>query len=105
MAALSLKDAGKRVGRNSRFKCPFRVEWISLQVADLKDNQSRAVHILVPKKIVRLAVARNRLKRLIREAVRADDFFQAPKIFFVRIIKKPETLNLSLVKQMLNNLH
>jgi ribonuclease P protein component len=56
------------------------------------------LRISVPKKIVRLAVRRNRVKRLIREATRKDGAFAGPKLYSFRVHSLPERLTLPEVR-------
>ena len=72
-------------------------EWLSLKVS--KNPQFR---ISVPKKVVPLATRRNRIKRLIREALRLNNFFfdSAAKPI-IKVQSFPEHLNLKQVEQAL----
>lgn len=49
------------------------------------------VFISIPKKIVRLATERNRLKRLLREALRANpELKKSGKVYFLRVTQRLE---------------
>jgi ribonuclease P protein component len=50
---------------------------------------SGAVLISIPKKIVPLAVRRNRIKRLIREVTRKNSAFSGPKLYSFRVHSEP----------------
>ena len=83
--------------------------WLSLEVSEhvaFKDRILKpGVFISVPKKVVPLATRRNRLKRLIREAVRADDYFQKrDKVYYFRIREWPGEIRLNDVKKMIARL-
>jgi ribonuclease P protein component len=55
--------------------------------------------------VVRLAVRRNRLKRLLREVVRKEPFFaDAGKAYFFRVHALPEDLDLKRVLATVNEL-
>ena len=75
--------------------------WLSLKIL----NSPRAgVFISVPKKIVPLAVSRNRLRRLIREAVRADAYFEGEKSFTFKVLSSAPGLKLGDVKRVIEDL-
>ena len=99
MAGLNSKDAVKKDVNFSPF------DWLSLKISQKTDPDKRPkalVFISVPKKIVALATRRNRLKRLIRETVRQDNFFKDPsKVFSFRVMRMPDmkTLGLQAVKE------
>lgn len=83
---------------------PTEDRWLSLVISKNDDNRP-GVLIQIPKKAVPLAVHRNRLKRLIREAVRGDDFFRDPgKCFAFRARGFPDDAGLGPVKQMISEL-
>ena len=82
--------------------------WLSLTVSG-KDHSGIAsgkvtLLIAVPKKVVRLATQRNRIKRLIREAVRGDTFFKGEKIYTFKVRKFHKELDLALVLKEINAL-
>jgi ribonuclease P protein component len=56
------------------------------------------IHLSVPKKIVRLATERNRLKRLLREAIRGEAHFLAPGIHLIKVTVRPVSANLAVTK-------
>ena len=71
--------------------------WLSLKTAsrDVADQSAKHEHLSVPKKIVRLATARNRVKRVLREALRATKTLRSSgKNYYFRISRapSPETL-------------
>lgn len=68
-------------------------------------SEKPQVLISVPKRIVRLATARNRLKRMIREAVREDIFFKdRQKIYCLYVLKNIERLKTQDVRKSLEAL-
>jgi len=82
--------------------------WLSLAVSG-KDNSVKAFDkalffIAVPKKVVSRATARNRVKRLIREAVRGDVFFEANKIYAFKVRSVPKNLDLRAVQKTIDRL-
>ncbi len=88
---------------------PLDESWLSLKVrwvADPKDAHRRQpVFISIPKKAVPLATSRNRLKRLIREAIRKDVFFQDKRrVYWMRVIREIKGLKLGDVRAVLEKL-
>jgi len=88
---------------------PAGANWLSLKVlenASKKPPAKPQIHISVPKKIVPLATRRNRIKRLIREAVRKEAFFgDAGKVYLFRVLRAPaEKLDLWDVKKLIVSL-
>ncbi len=83
--------------------------WLSLKVLDssLSEPAPRTpkVYISIPKKTVKLAVARNRLKRVLREAIRLDPFFVTDKTYRLRVNGSPKTVNLGSAQKTLKALH
>ena len=78
---------------------PAGVAWLSLKISENAASQNRGlkpgVFISVPKKTVSLATKRNRLRRLVREAVRVDDYFKrANKVYYFRVHRWPGDLAL-----------
>jgi ribonuclease P protein component len=65
-------------------------DWLALKVVDAP---SGAVFFSVPKKVVRLATRRNRLKRLLREAVRARTM--PPGAHQFRVARDPGPIGLA----------
>ncbi len=84
--------------------------WLSLKVSDPSNPLSGGkpgVFISVPKKVVRLAKDRNRLKRLIREALRAESapkIFPDKKVYYLRVLKKPVRPGLEDARKEIGNL-
>ena len=77
------------------------MSWLSLKVLD---SPKRSVLISVPKKIIPRAVDRNRVKRLIREAVRRDPYFEAEKRFTFKVLSHQPALKLQDVKKLIEEL-
>jgi RNase P protein component len=74
-------------------------------VSSAPSGTAAKIFILIPKKIVRLATRRNRIRRLIREAVRMETFFKsAGKIYSFRVMKFPEAPRLWEVKKLIGEL-
>lgn len=70
--------------------------WLSLKtVPKPPAGASRSTTLSVPKKIVRLATQRNRLKRLCREALRTGDFqLSEDKVYHFRVIRMPGAIGM-----------
>ena len=83
--------------------------WLSLTVLEPPSpemNPKKArVHISIPKRAVKLAVTRNRLKRLLREAVRRDPFFGRVSVYRLKVHQLPEKLDLAAAQRTLEALH
>ena len=78
----------------------LKENWLSLKV--LPKAPARLL-ISVPKKIVPLATQRNRLKRLIRETIRLDKFFEKqPGVYHFRVTRFPGPVGLSQVRQLMS---
>ena len=72
--------------------------WLSLKVSEGKrpENGTRKSSLLIsiPKKIVRLAVRRNRIKRVLREALRSKPFLKENKVYVFKVFRSPEKVSL-----------
>ena len=83
--------------------------WLSLKVLEspLPDliNRPPKVYISIPKSTVKLAVTRNRLKRVLREAVKRDCFFENDKVYRLRVNGRPKTMDLKTAQKILETLH
>ena len=95
---------GERYSRPKEWIMPSGESWLSLKVAEKDRSEEHSgkatIFISVPKKIVPLAVKRNRIKRLIREVVRNHSFFKdKSKTYFFRVLGIPEKPNLSEVER------
>ncbi len=78
--------------------------WLTLRSskADPGKNLKRSFFVSVPKRIVKLATQRNRIKRLVREAVRKDPYFdRVGFIFELKVTAAPKTPGLSEVKDLI----
>ena len=60
--------------------------------------------ISVPKKVVPKAVQRNRWRRLIREVVRGNGFFDRDKLFVFKITRHFKGIKLENVRKEINEL-
>ena len=60
--------------------------------------------VSIPKKTVRLATQRNRLKRLVREAFRIENRLDPGKAYFFRVMQNPGDLGLKEVKKEMSQL-
>ena len=83
--------------------------WLSLTVLDpllsVPALRRSKVHISVPKAVVKLAVNRNRLKRVLREAVKLDSFFAKDRSYRLRVKQMPRTVDLKSARKGLEELH
>ncbi len=76
-------------------------EWLTLKVLP-KTMGKRAFVISIPRKIVPLATKRNRIKRLLREAIRQDPHFKLKgKFFSFRVHQFPGPVALADVKKVI----
>ena len=93
--------------------------WLSLKILESAPSQASSgppkagpplaerarVQISIPKRTVKLAVTRNRLKRVLREAVRRDPFFAAGKIYRLQVREMPKKVGLDAARATLEALH
>ena len=91
-------------------KGPEGSGWLSLKILEKAAGQSRGakkalVYISIPKRVVGLVTGRNRIKRLIREATRRENWVNdTGKVYTFRVHKFPEKLNLDEVKKTITEL-
>ena len=84
--------------------------WLSLKVSERKQAASprsskRPYVISIRKKIVPLAVRRNRIRRLIREAIRLEGFFAEPgKVYWLQVRRPPSDDKVLFVQESLRAL-
>ena len=82
--------------------------WLSLTISGKNGSEitsGKATFLIaVPKKVLPLATRRNRMKRLIREAVRGDVFFDSQKVYTFKVRSAPKILNLGIVQKVVNEL-
>lgn len=89
--------------------------WLSLKIIDRRTpppggtarplSPRYRLLISVPKKSVRLATQRNRIKRLIREAVRLDGLFgEADRTYLLKVQRDPGGIGLDQTRQQLHAL-
>ena len=77
--------------------------WLSLTVSNLVT--SKTVHISIPKRIVKRAVARNRVRRVLREAMKLDPFFREEKVYILKVLRLPKTVDLYMAKKAIEAFH
>ena len=84
-------------------------QWLSLKVLEspLSESVNRPpkVYISIPKSTVKLAVMRNRVKRVLREAVRRDVFFEKNRTYRLRVNGMPKIVDLKTAQKVLKALH
>ena len=80
--------------------------WLSLTVSPaLVSKKARSGYFIsIPKKIVRQAVRRNRIRRVLREALRACEGLEAGKTHFFKVTRAPEGVGLAMAKKALHEL-
>ena len=82
--------------------------WLSLTVSGNSGSEitsgKATFFFAVPKKVLPLATRRNRMKRLIREAIRGDVFFDRQKIYTFKVRRVPKILDLATVQKAINEL-
>lgn len=83
--------------------------WLSLKVQNARPSKTRPaqgrVFISVPKRVVRLAVERNRIRRVLREAIRLGGYFASDKVVWLRVLEKPALTSLRQADEALKELH
>jgi ribonuclease P protein component len=79
--------------------------WLSLTVLKSSPSDKPRVLISVPKRAVKLAVRRNRLKRVLREAVRRDPFFNQERTYRLQVHEWPQNVDLKSAQKTLGALH
>ena len=87
---------------------PAMERWLSLTVSEGKNPDMSATRglffISVPKKVVNKAVRRNRIKRVLREALRHEVQLPAGKVHVFRVMRAPEGVDLKMAKQVVHEL-
>ena len=81
--------------------------WLSLKVtpaAPDKKPLKAAFFISIPKKVVRQAVRRNRIKRVLKEALRARPPLSGGRAHYFKVMRAPKDVGLAMVKRALNEL-
>lgn len=73
--------------------------WLSLTVSAGKPQ----VLISIPKKVVRLAVRRNRIRRVLREALRQEPFTPS-KTHIFKVFRSPEEVDLHIARKAVHEL-
>ena len=83
--------------------------WLSLKVLESAGPQASSgrarVLISIPKRTVKLAVMRNRLKRVLREAIRRDPFFEDGRSYRLQVREMPKKVGLDAARATLEALH
>ena len=92
--------------------------WLSLKVLESPSLSARRVakakpysadparvYISIPKRTVKLAVTRNRVRRVLREAVRLDAFFLDGKVYLLKVLRLPDSVDFQTAKKALKFLH
>lgn len=74
--------------------------WLTLQVVSspAPGNSKNNLLFLIPKRVIPLAARRNRIRRLLREAVRLDAWFKKTNVYKFRVGRLPKELNLKIVQ-------
>jgi len=89
---------------------PGQNNWLSLKISESpRPNnglKKALVFISIPKKVIRLATRRNRLRRLIREGLRRGGFITGKnKVYSIRVASDPpKTIGFESVKATLKEL-
>ena len=81
--------------------------WLSLKVAPAAPDKKplkAAFFISIPKKVVRQAVRRNRIKRVLKEALRAHPPLAGGRVHYFKVMRAPKDVGLAMVKRALNEL-
>ena len=82
--------------------------WLTLTVLSSPRSETNPrkaqVQISIPKRTVKLAVTRNRVKRVLREAVRSDPFFGTGKVYRLKVNELPKDLDLAAARRTLEML-
>lgn len=85
-----------------------KTSWLRLEISGIAGPpKTGAKNLLfsIPKQAVKKAVFRNRLRRLIREAVRKDLFFSdKEKIYRFKVSAMPDGINLERTKQKISEI-
>ena len=79
--------------------------WLSLTVLKSSPSEPSRVLISIPKRAVKLAVRRNRLKRVLKEAVKKDPFFTKEKTYRLKVLAWPKEAGLKEAQRALGSLH
>ena len=83
--------------------------WLSLKVQNAMPSKTRPVKgrvfISVPKRLVRSAVDRNRIRRVLREAIRLGRYFGKDQVVWLKVLKKPLKTGLHDADEALRELH
>jgi ribonuclease P protein component len=77
--------------------------WLSLT---LSERPARPLFLIsIPKKIVRKAVRRNRIRRVLREALRQEPVSSpGAKTHVFKVLRSPENVSLHVAKQAIHEL-
>lgn len=82
--------------------------WLSLKILESPSfpkkprcSSKARVYISIPKRTVKLAVIRNRIRRVLREAVRLDSFFVDGRVYSLKVLRLPETVDFHSAREAL----
>ena len=82
--------------------------WLALTVSGTtvpaKHVKRPPYFISIPKKIVKQAVRRNRLRRVLREALRGRSILDGNKRLVFRVLRAPEDVGLGMAKEAVQEL-
>ena len=83
-------------------------QWLSLTVSEFHSPKfgvpGPLVFISIPKKIVKQAVQRNRIKRVLREALRREKPLTEAKKHVFKVLRSPENVDLNVARQAVHEL-
>lgn len=84
------------------------MDWLSVKRVDrasVRKSSGKSFILSVPRKIVRLAVERNRIRRLVREAMRVmPSGLRDDGVYFFQVHRKPAALGLKEVQKTITTL-
>ena len=77
------------------------IRWMSLRVSKAVGVGKPVVHIQLSKRVAPLAVRRNRIKRLIREALRLEICLSQGCVYWLRVERDPKNASYASVEKEL----
>lgn len=82
--------------------------WLSLTVSDpnsIRKNARKPLYFIsIPKKVVKQAVRRNRIRRVLREALKNRPAMTASKLHRFKVLRVPEKIDLNLANKAVEEL-